>query len=55
VVVTPDVSRFRALDFFEARAIFAAAEPAKEALKRELARHLEVAGLPSPGWERGRG
>ncbi len=40
VVVTPDVSRFRALDFFEARAIFAAAEPAKEALKRELARHL---------------
>ncbi len=41
VVVTPDVSRFRALDFFEARAILAAAEPAKEELKRELARHLE--------------
>ncbi len=43
VVVTPDVTRFRALDFFEARAIFAATEPAKEAFKRELARHLERA------------
>ncbi len=41
VVVAPDVTRFRALDFFEARAILAAAAPAKEAFKRELARHLE--------------
>ncbi|KAA2236221.1 patatin-like phospholipase family protein [Salinarimonas soli] len=55
VVLTPDVSRFRALDFLEARAIFAAAEPAKEAFKRELERHLGGTSLPSPGWERGRG
>lgn len=41
VVLIPDVSRFRALDFFEAPAILAAAEPAKDELKRELARHLE--------------
>jgi NTE family protein len=41
VLVRPQVDAFRILDFFEARAIFLASEPAKEALKREIARHLE--------------
>jgi len=40
IVVTPDVSRFRALDFFEIKAILAASEPAKDELKRELERHI---------------
>ena len=41
IVVRPAVDRFRVLDFFQARAILAAAEPAKDALKREVARHFE--------------
>jgi NTE family protein len=40
IVVRPAVDRFRMLDFFDARAILAAAEPAKDELKRELERHL---------------
>jgi NTE family protein len=40
IVVRPAVDRFRVLDFFEARAILAAAEPAKDQLKRELERHF---------------
>src|SRR4051794_17972815 len=40
IVVRPAGERFRLLDFFEARAILAAAEPAKDELKRELERHL---------------
>jgi NTE family protein len=40
IVVRPVVDRFRVLDFFEARAILAAAEPVKDELKRELERHL---------------
>ena len=40
IVVRPPVERFRMLDFFDARAILAAAEAAKDALKRELERHL---------------
>jgi NTE family protein len=40
IVVRPAVDRFRVLDFFEARAILSAAEPAKDDLKRELERHL---------------
>jgi NTE family protein len=41
IVLQPAVDAFRVLDFFELGAILAAAEPAKEALKRELERHLE--------------
>src|SRR3954467_2939016 len=40
IVVRPAVDRFRLLDFFEARAILSAAQPAKDDLKRELERHL---------------
>jgi NTE family protein len=40
IVVRPAVERFRVLDFFEGRAILAASEPAKEALKREIERHF---------------
>ena len=36
IVLTPAVLPYRALDFFEAKAIFAAAEPVKDTLKREL-------------------
>jgi len=41
IVVRPAVDRFRVLDFFQAHAIFRAAEPTKEGLKREIERHLE--------------
>jgi NTE family protein len=41
IVLRPAVDRFRVLDFFQARAILAAAAPAKDVLKREIARHLE--------------
>jgi NTE family protein len=37
IVLRPAVERFRLLDFFEARAILAAAEPVKDELKRHLA------------------
>jgi NTE family protein len=40
IVVRPAVDRFRILDFFDARAILAAAAPAKDELKRELERHF---------------
>jgi|SRR5215207_9541889 NTE family protein len=40
IVVRPAVDRFRILDFFDARAILAAAEPAKDELKREIERHF---------------
>jgi NTE family protein len=40
IVVRPAVDRFRVLDFFDARAILAAAEPVKDELKREIERHL---------------
>jgi NTE family protein len=40
IVVRPRVERFRMLDFFDARAIMAAAAPAKDALKRELEAHF---------------
>jgi NTE family protein len=40
IVVRPAVDRFRILDFFDARAIRAAATPAKDELKRELERHF---------------
>src|SRR3954464_15228695 len=43
IVLRPAVDRFRVLDFLQARAILAAAEPAKEALKREIERHMEHA------------
>ena len=41
IVVRPAVDHFRVLDFLQARAILDAAEPAKEALKREIERHME--------------
>jgi NTE family protein len=41
IVVRPAVDRFRVLDFFEARNILAASEPAKDELKREIERHFE--------------
>jgi NTE family protein len=40
IVVRPAVDHFRVLDFFDARAIVAAADPVKDELKRELERHL---------------
>ena len=43
IVVRPAVDRFRVLDFFDARAILAAAAPAKDELKRELERHFASA------------
>jgi NTE family protein len=43
IVVRPAVDRFRVLDFFEARAILTASEPAKDELKREIERHFERA------------
>ncbi len=41
ILVEPDVGRFAAMDYFKIPEIFAAAEPAKEALKRDLAARLE--------------
>jgi NTE family protein len=40
ILVRPPVGHFRMLDFFNARAILAAAAPAKDALKRELEAHF---------------
>jgi NTE family protein len=40
IIVRPAVERFRVLDFFDARAILSAAEPTRDELKRELARHF---------------
>ncbi|HEX8665910.1 MAG TPA: patatin-like phospholipase family protein [Beijerinckiaceae bacterium] len=50
IVVRPAVDRFRALDFLDARAILAAAQQAKEELKREIERHLSghAPKAPSP-------
>jgi len=41
IVVRPAVDRFRVLDFFDARTILTAAEPAKDEFKRELERHFQ--------------
>ncbi len=49
IVLRPSVGRFRALDFFEAKAIFRAADALKDDLKRELARHFE--GVATSGRE----
>jgi NTE family protein len=43
ILVRPDVDAFRALDFFKAKAILQAAEPAKESLKRDIAAAVEKA------------
>jgi NTE family protein len=48
IVVRPAVDRFRVLDFFEARAILAAAEPVKDELKREIERHFSRRQAESP-------
>ena len=40
IVLRPAVEHFRLLEFFEAHAILAAAEPAKNELKREIERHF---------------
>jgi NTE family protein len=47
IVVRPTVDRFRVLDFFDARAILAAAAPAKDELKREIERHLSPLSRPT--------
>jgi NTE family protein len=44
VLIRPAVGAFASLDFFKVEAILAAAEPAKDELKRKLAQRLEVAG-----------
>jgi NTE family protein len=41
IVVRPEVSQYRVLDFLKARAILAAAEPVKDELKREIERLVE--------------
>lgn len=43
ILVRPDVDAFRALDFFKAKAILQAAEPAKESLKRDIVEAVEKA------------
>jgi NTE family protein len=40
VFIRPEVGGFAALDYFKVREIFAAAEPAKEVLKRKIAQRL---------------
>ena len=42
VLIRPPVNHVRALDFLEARAVLAAAEPAKEEAKRRLSRLIEA-------------
>lgn len=44
ILIQPDVDQFRVLDFHKVRAIFAAAEPAKEDMKRALEKVLERGG-----------
>jgi NTE family protein len=44
IFLRPDVGRFAALDYFKVREIFAAAEPAKEVLKRQICHRLTVVG-----------
>lgn len=43
ILVEPDVGRFAAMDYFKIADILAAAQPAKEMLKRALAEKLEAA------------
>ena len=42
ILIRPAIAEFGILDFFKAEAIFEAAEPAKEQLKRELERVLSA-------------
>ncbi|HEY1245074.1 MAG TPA: patatin-like phospholipase family protein [Hyphomicrobiaceae bacterium] len=44
ILIRPAVGAFASLDFFKVEAILAAAEPAKDELKRKLAQRLEAAG-----------
>jgi NTE family protein len=44
IFIRPEVGGFRSLDYFRLREIFAAAEPAKAALKIEISQRLAVAG-----------
>ena len=44
IFIRPDVGGFAALDYFKVREIFAAAEPAKEVLKRKIAQRLAGPG-----------
>jgi NTE family protein len=51
ILIDAGMSRFQVLDFLRTREILAAAEPAKEALKRQLTRLLEaepLEALPPP-------
>ncbi len=47
ILVSAGTSQFQVLDFFKYADIFAAAEPAKERLKAQLARVLSVETLPA--------
>jgi NTE family protein len=49
VMIRPNVGAFGALDFYRHREIFAAAEPAKDQLKRRLAEAVEKAGKRPDG------
>jgi NTE family protein len=44
ILIRPDVGTFGAMDYFKVGEIFAAAEPAKEDLKRKLSQMLAAAG-----------
>jgi NTE family protein len=44
ILIRPDVGTFGAMDYFKFREIFAAADPAKEDLKRKLSQMLASAG-----------
>jgi NTE family protein len=44
ILIRPAVGAFGSVDFFKIEAILAAAEPAKDELKRKLAQRLEAAG-----------
>ena len=41
IFIRPKVGNFAALDYFKIGDILAAAEPAKDELKRQLSQHLE--------------
>ncbi|WP_245259107.1 patatin-like phospholipase family protein [Salinarimonas rosea] len=44
IMLRPPVQAFRVLEFFEAKALFEAVEPIKDALKREIERQLGLVG-----------
>ncbi len=48
ILIRPDVGRFRVLDFFKIKEVFAAAEAARDQLKRELETKLSAAPQKRP-------